>query len=65
LLAHEIKKTFVNKFSENQISFNTVVPNVKQWSAEHPNLYTLVFELTDSKGKILEVITRKIGFRSV
>jgi len=65
LLAHEIKKTFVNKFSENKISFNTVLPNVKSWSAEHPNLYTLVFELKDSKGSVLEVITRKIGFRSV
>lgn len=65
LLANEIKKTFVNKFSKNKISFKTTLPSVKQWSAEHPNLYTLVFELKDSKGSVLEVITRKIGFRSV
>jgi len=46
-------------------TFQTNIPNVKHWSAEHPDLYTLIIELKDKKGKILEVTSRKIGFRSV
>lgn len=45
--------------------FKASIPNVKQWSAEHPNLYTLILELEDSKGKIIETTSFKIGFRSI
>ncbi|MCL1821841.1 MAG: DUF4981 domain-containing protein [Prolixibacteraceae bacterium] len=41
------------------------VENVKPWSAEYPNLYTLVMTLKDDKGKTLESTTSEIGFRSV
>ena len=34
-----------------------------QWSAEFPNLYTLVFELTDESGKFREYISGRIGFK--
>lgn len=40
------------------------IANVAQWSAEIPNLYSLVLTLTDKDGKVLEVIKRKIGFRT-
>lgn len=50
---------------ENQVNFQTIIENAKQWSAEHPNLYTLVIELKDSKGNIIESTASKIGFRSV
>ena len=39
--------------------------NVKQWSAEIPNLYTLVLSLEDSKGAKVEHISTRLGFRSV
>lgn len=39
------------------------IPNPKKWSAEHPNLYTLVFYLKDGKGFIKEYRSTKIGFR--
>lgn len=45
--------------------FNATIKNVKTWSAEHPNLYTLVLELQDNKGTTLEATSNKIGFRSV
>ncbi len=45
--------------------FQATIPNVRQWSAEHPNLYTLVMETKDDKGDLLETTTSKIGFRSV
>ncbi len=41
------------------------IPGIQPWSAEKPNLYTLVLELSDKKGNILESMSTKIGFRSV
>lgn len=41
------------------------VENPKKWSAEIPNLYTVTFELKETKGKIFEAISQKIGFREV
>jgi beta-galactosidase len=46
-------------------SFNASIPNVKSWSAEYPNLYTLLISLRDKKGNIIESTTKRIGFRSV
>lgn len=40
------------------------IDNPKKWTAETPDLYTLVATLTDN-GKILEVVPVKIGFRKV
>jgi beta-galactosidase len=37
----------------------------KKWSAEEPNLYTLLFTLSDTTGKVIESIPFRIGFRSV
>lgn len=44
--------------------FNIAVSNPKKWSAEQPNLYTLVLSLKDKKGNILESKSCKVGFRS-
>ncbi|MDX9772948.1 MAG: glycoside hydrolase family 2 TIM barrel-domain containing protein [Bacteroidales bacterium] len=41
-----------------------VVPQVKQWSAESPDLYTLVLTLADSRGRVLESVSSRIGFRT-
>lgn len=41
------------------------VPNPAKWSAEHPNLYTLVFELKDKVGKLVEARSCRIGFRKI
>lgn len=38
--------------------------DVKPWSAEHPNLYTLILELKDADGKVTEVTGCEIGFRT-
>ena len=35
------------------------------WSAEHPNLYTLVLELKDGAGNTVEVESSRVGFRGV
>ena len=46
------------------VSIRTVVANPRKWNAEQPNLYRLVIELA-KKGRTLERIERKIGFRKV
>ncbi|TRX49705.1 DUF4981 domain-containing protein [Fulvivirga sp. M361] len=43
----------------------TTIENAMQWSAEHPDLYTLLLTLQDRKGSTLEAVPAKIGFREV
>lgn len=45
-------------------TMKSIVTNVKPWSAEEPNLYTVVFTLKNN-GNPIEYISAKIGFRSV
>ena len=40
------------------------ISDVERWSAEHPNLYTLVLELKDDAGKVTELTGCKVGFRT-
>lgn len=37
---------------------------IKPWSAEHPNLYTLVLQLKDKAGKVIETTGSRVGFRT-
>ncbi|MFD0861419.1 glycoside hydrolase family 2 TIM barrel-domain containing protein [Sungkyunkwania multivorans] len=41
------------------------VENPKKWSAEYPNLYTLVLSLKDNNGKLTEARSTKVGFREI
>jgi len=45
-------------------SFSTILPAVKTWSAETPNLYTLVIGLTGDAAPESEFISQRIGFRT-
>ncbi|MBR3087114.1 MAG: DUF4981 domain-containing protein [Kiritimatiellae bacterium] len=38
---------------------------VKPWSAESPTLYTLLVELCDEKGRLVEATALRVGFRDV
>ncbi|MPQ44254.1 glycoside hydrolase family 2 TIM barrel-domain containing protein [Clostridium tarantellae] len=50
---------------EKIINLTTKIDNPKKWSAEDPNLYTLVIALEDNEGNVIETISNKIGFREV
>ncbi len=39
------------------------IPAAKPWSAEHPNLYTLVLELKDQAGEVTHTTGCQVGFR--
>jgi len=41
------------------------ISSIAAWSAETPNLYTLILTLKDPEGGIIEHISTRIGFRSV
>jgi beta-galactosidase len=48
-----------------RIELSGTIGDVKPWSAEIPNQYTLLLELTDADGQVLEAISQRIGFREV
>jgi len=50
---------------EGHIQIEQRIPEPRQWTAETPSLYTLLLTLADASGTTLEVITSKVGFRSV
>lgn len=53
------------KPAADETKFQVKVPNALRWSAETPNLYTLVTTLLDAKGAALEAVPQRIGFRKV
>ena len=50
---------------DTTLVINHHIKNIKSWSAEKPNLYSLTISLNGSQNKVLEVINKKIGFRTV
>ncbi len=61
LRAGELKMAY----GKSIVQFRGRIPNVKQWSAEIPNLYRLNVTLLDENNNVLEAVSRKIGFRTV
>ena len=63
-----IKKLHSDKFSVFpgsilSIKLSDEIKDPAKWSAEFPNLYTLLFELINSSGITIEVINGRIGFK--
>ncbi len=50
---------------ETDFSFGWPVPNPLLWSAEDPQLYTLIVQLLDKKMATMEIISTKVGFREL
>jgi beta-galactosidase len=53
----------LNIVDEKEIELHTDVVKPNKWSAEKPNLYTLVLILKDGSGQIIETESCRIGFR--
>lgn len=51
--------------SSQDVTFSQMFPEVKKWTAETPNLYTLVISLMDWNRNVLESVSCKTGFRKV
>lgn len=50
---------------DSSACLSTPVRQPRLWSAERPNLYTLVLELCDEAGAVVERISARVGFRRV
>jgi len=50
--------------STAEFKLSTPVANPRKWSAEIPQLYTLLLTAKDEAGKILETIPWRVGFRT-
>lgn len=60
-----VAKNSLKPDSKGNIKTSFAVNNPAKWSAEDPNLYQLFLILKDAKGKTLEVIPQKVGFRKI
>lgn len=47
------------------VSFDRTIVNPAKWTAETPNLYTLLMVLYDKNNHVLEAVTHLVGFRKV
>ncbi len=61
------KETKPVKFSKSGtafLEFETLIKDINPWSAEIPNLYTMLISIEDEKGNITETAKQKTGFRT-
>lgn len=65
IVAQSEKSGQVGKNSSATVSLKTDVPNPAKWTAETPNLYTLLLQLKDESGRVTETVGCKVGFRKV
>ncbi len=55
----------INKNSASTLSGLFQITDPGKWSAEYPNLYTLVMELLDESNQVVEILSSRVGFREV
>ncbi|MBN2637286.1 MAG: DUF4981 domain-containing protein [Prolixibacteraceae bacterium] len=55
----------IDPSAEQKTVLSIPIIDPPKWSAEFPNLYTLLIQLKDEEGNVLEAFTKKIGFREV
>jgi beta-galactosidase len=51
--------------ADTVVEMSAKVVNPAKWTAETPNLYTLVLTLEDGEGKVIEAESCKVGFRRI
>lgn len=55
----------INDYDYSIINIEIPIINPDKWTAETPNLYTLLISLFDDEERLIEVISQRIGFRKV
>ena len=51
--------------SQHELTLSGRIPDIRPWTAETPNLYTLLVEHLGEDGEILAVLKEDIGFRHI
>ncbi|MDD4269680.1 MAG: glycoside hydrolase family 2 TIM barrel-domain containing protein [Thermoguttaceae bacterium] len=57
--------TIPSECSSQRTPAPVVVKNPEKWTAETPNLYTLVITLRDAAGEVIAATSHRVGFRKV
>ncbi len=65
VIATEDAPAEINGKSDAKLSFNKIISDPVKWTAETPNLYTLLISLNNEAGELTEVVTSRVGFRKV
>lgn len=60
-----LRETRLEPAGARTVTLSADVPDVRPWTAETPNLYTLLVELVDADGAVLQATPQRIGFRTV
>jgi beta-galactosidase len=60
-----VKETQVAAGAAGTETLAATVPGVRPWTAETPHLYTLLIEVLDAGGRLLQATPQRIGFRTV
>ena len=55
----------INRSKNTKVTFSSEIHNPYKWTAETPNLYTLVVSLKNKSGEYTESVSTKIGFRKI
>jgi len=63
--AFSSEKVSLKEKENRQVQLSARIDNPGKWSAEKPNLYSLILELIDPKGNVSEILSNKIGFKKV
>ena len=64
-ISHNSYRINLEREEIRSVTFEDEIPAVNKWSAEKPALYNLVIYLLDSKDKVVEAVSAKVGFRTV
>ena len=59
------KVSGISAGGEKSVHFELPLSKPDRWSAETPNLYSAVLTIKDNAGKVIQVESNKIGFRTV
>ncbi len=64
-VASKVIKSDITSDNTAVVNWKETIENARPWTAETPNLYTILITLKNSNGTILETTSNKIGFRTV
>lgn len=61
----KVQNVTLPKTQTKEITLGGTLPNVSKWTAETPNLYTMILVLKDAQSRVIEATSCKIGFRKL
>lgn len=65
VIYQDAQKSTVARGDQSILKYHSQIPQIKAWTAETPNLYTLLITLKDASGQLNEAISTRIGFRKI